>query len=140
MKQKTNALASPFRSVHGKESDKGSNPLESLSEEEPQRRSRMGRRASSNSNGLRVEIPKFKGKFNPNEFLEWLYTIECVFDYKQVAEDKTVKLIALKLRKYASLWWTNLCAKRVRNQKEKIRTWEKIKTKLRSWFLPPSYL
>jgi len=51
-----------------------------------------------------------------------------------------VKLVALKLRKYASLWWTNLLAKRVRQGKGKIRTWEKMKAKLKSRFLPPNYI
>jgi len=33
-----------------------------------------------------------------------------------------------------------LYAKRVRNRKEKIRTWEKMKTKLKARFLPSSYV
>jgi len=65
-----------------------------------------------------------------------LSTVERVFEYKDVPEDKKVKLVAMKVRKYASLWWTNLCAKRTTNQKEKILTWEKTKTKLKAQFLP----
>jgi len=48
--------------------------------------------------------------------------------------------VALKLRKYASLWWTNLLTKRVRQGKEKIRTWDKMKAKLKARFLPPNYI
>ena len=51
-----------------------------------------------------------------------------------------MKLVAHRLRKYASLWWSNLCAKRVRKRKGKIRTWEKMKSKLKDRFLPSSYL
>jgi len=51
-----------------------------------------------------------------------------------------VKVIALKLRKYASLWWTNLLTKRARQGKGKIRTWDKMKTKLKARFLPPKYV
>ena len=36
--------------------------------------------------------------------------------------------------------WNNLCAKRVRNKKSKIRTWEKMKAKLKSGFLSPTYI
>ena len=50
-----------------------------------------------------------------------------------------MKLVALKLQKYASLWWTNLYAKRIRNRKEKIQTWEKVKAKLKARFVPSSY-
>ena len=55
-------------------------------------------------------------------------------------EDKKVKLVALKLWKYASIWWANLVAKRARNGKGKIRTWAKMKDKLKSKFLPSHYI
>jgi len=53
---------------------------------------------------------------------------------------KKVKLVALRLRKCASLWWTNFCAKRAKKRKSKIRTWAKMKSKLKNRFLPPSYV
>ena len=62
-----------------------------------------------------------------------------IFEYKEVS-DKKVKLVALKLQKYTSLWWTNLYAKRVRNRKEKIQKWEKVKAKLKARFVPSSYV
>jgi len=49
-------------------------------------------------------------------------------------------LVALRLRKYACLWRTNLFAKRVRERKAKIIIWEKMKAKLKAWFLPPTYV
>ena len=69
-----------------------------------------------------------------------MHTVERVFEYKDVQEDKKVKLVALRLPKYASLWSTNLCAKRVRERKSKIRTQEKMKSKLKARFLPPTYV
>jgi len=97
-------------------------------------------RFQANSNDFRVEIPEFEGKLDPEDFLDWLHTVERVFEYKDILGDKKVKLIALRLRKYASLWWTNLCAKRVRERKPKIRTWEKMKSKLKARFFPPTYV
>jgi len=44
-----------------------------------------------------------EGRLDPNEFLKWLHTVERVFDYKEIPEDKNVKLIALELNKYVSL-------------------------------------
>jgi len=52
---------------------------------------------------FRVEIPEFEGQLNPDDFLDWLNTAERVFRYKEVRDDKKVKLVALKLRKYASI-------------------------------------
>ena len=48
--------------------------------------------------------------------------------------------MALKLRKYASIWWANLVAKRARKGKAKIRSWEKMRDKLKDKFLPSHYL
>jgi len=63
-------------------------------------------------------------------------SVEC----KEVPDDKKVKLVALKLCKYASIWWSNVVAKRARKGKGKIRSWRKMKEKLRAKFLPPHYL
>jgi len=94
----------------------------------------------ANSNDFRVEIPEYEGKLDPEDFLDWLHTVERLFEFKDVPKEKKVKLVALRLRKYASLWWTNLCAKRVRERKAKIRTWEKMKAKLKARFLCPTYV
>jgi len=90
-------------------------------------------------NDFKVEIPKFEGKLDPDEFLEWLHTVEEVYDYKDIPDGQNVKLVALRLRRYTFLWWTNLCAKKTRNKKGKIRTWEKKKSKLKSSFLPATH-
>jgi len=63
-------------------------------------------------------------------------TIERVFGYKDVSDDKKVKLVALKLYKYASIWWRNVLSKRARKGKGKIRSWRKRKEKLKAKFLP----
>ena len=57
--------------------------------------SERGRRLSTNSNDFRVEIPEFEGKLDPNEFVEWLSTIEQIFEYKEIPRDNKAKLVAL---------------------------------------------
>jgi len=71
---------------------------------------------------LKVDIPEFEGHLDSDLFLDWLWMVERVFDYKDVSEEKKVKLVALKLRKYASIWWANVVAKRARKGKAKIRS------------------
>ena len=46
---------------------------------------------------VRAEITKFKEKLDADESLEWLQTIECLFEYKDVRDDKIVKLVVLIL-------------------------------------------
>ena len=79
----------------------------SSSEEASPRSHRRGRRHTTNFNDFKVDIPGFEGKLDPDDFIEWLQTVERIFDYKEIPDDKKVKIVALKLRKYASLWWTN---------------------------------
>jgi len=66
--------------------------------------------------------------------------VERVFHFKDIPEERKVELVALKLRKYASLWWTNLGGKQVKLRKGTIKTWDKMKAKHKSRFLPASYL
>ncbi|XP_062004566.1 ubiquitin C-terminal hydrolase 12-like [Rosa rugosa] len=63
-----------------------------------------------------------------------------VFDYKDIAEDEQVKLVAIKLTKHASNWWEHLKKQRVREGKSKIRTWTKMKKEMKKKFLPQNYL
>nr|XP_043633544.1 uncharacterized protein LOC122604740 [Erigeron canadensis] len=91
-------------------------------------------------NDIKVDIPEYDGKLDPDEFVEWLRTVERVFDYKNTTEENKVKIFALKLRKYASTWWSNTCLKRERAGKDKIQTWPKMKTKMKQKFLSTYYI
>nr|GEZ98634.1 hypothetical protein [Tanacetum cinerariifolium] len=71
------------------------------------------------SNDIKVEIPEYDGKLDPDEFVEWLRTVECSFDYKATTGENKVKIVDMKLRKYASTWWANTCTKRKRMGKPK---------------------
>jgi len=122
LKQKQKMNEEPIYSNPRRQEQVFSYTLDSSSDEEPLRMPELEPRMQFNSNDFRVEIPEYEGKLDPEEFLDWLHMMERVFEYKDVPEDRKVKLVALRLRKYASLWWTNLCAKRVRERKTKIRT------------------
>ena len=39
------------------------------------------------------------------EFLDWVDSIESYFDWKEVLEERKVKLVGAKLRGPASTWW-----------------------------------
>jgi len=63
----------------------------------------MDPRFQDNSKDFRVEILEFEGKLDPYENLECMHTVDKVFQHKDVPDDKKVKLVALRLRKYAFL-------------------------------------
>uniref|UniRef100_A0A251SVV5 Putative reverse transcriptase domain-containing protein n=1 Tax=Helianthus annuus TaxID=4232 RepID=A0A251SVV5_HELAN len=114
----------------------------SASEDEQEGRPR-GERGGGNrrwDSGIRVDIPEFDGSsLNPEGFIDWLATVEEVFEYKEVPENKRVALIATRLRGRASAWWQQLKLTRNRLGKSRIVTWAKMKKCLRSNFLPHNF-
>lgn len=74
-----------------------------------------------------------------DDFLEWLNTVERVFEFHEPPEAKKVKLVAIKLRRNASFWWENLKKLREREGKRKITTWDKMKKELKRKYLPIDY-
>ncbi|KAI4372778.1 hypothetical protein MLD38_010970 [Melastoma candidum] len=68
-----------------------------------------------------------------------MHTVERIFDYEEVLEDRMVNLAALKLKKYASHWWENTNQQRRREGRDKIRSWTKMKRALTKRFLPDHY-
>jgi len=98
------------------------------------------RSRGGNNLDFKVDIPEFEGQLDLDHFLDWLRMVERVFDYKDVPDEKKVKLVALKLHKYASIWWANVVAKRARKGKAKIHSWDQMRDKLKDKFLPSHYL
>ena len=85
-----------------------------------ERRPRRVRHSKTSSMDFRVEILEFEGQLNLDDFLDWLSTVERAFEYQDIPDDKKVKVIALKLRRYASIWSNNILSKRARKGKGKI--------------------
>nr|GEX55990.1 hypothetical protein [Tanacetum cinerariifolium] len=55
--------------------------------------------------GLKIEIPEFTCKVHPDDFIDRLSTVEQVFDVRDIPGKLKVKLVAIKLRQHASLWF-----------------------------------
>jgi len=102
-------------------------------------RSSRSHRRQTRTSDIKVDIPDFEGKLQPDEFVDWLQIVERVFEYKEVLEEQKVKTVAVKLKKHASIWWENLKREREREGKSKIKTWEKMHRELTRKFLPPHY-
>ncbi|VFQ66153.1 unnamed protein product [Cuscuta campestris] len=54
---------------------------------------------TNETSDFKVDIPTFEGKNDPDEFLEWLETVERIFHFKEISNEKKVKIGALKFRK-----------------------------------------
>ena len=89
--------------------------------------------------GMRTEIPEFHGTLQPEEFIDWLATVEEILEFKEVPDDRRVQLVATRLRGRATAWWQQMKLTRCRLGKSKIVTWEKMKKHLRVAFLPYNF-
>jgi len=63
--------------------------------------------------------------------------VERVSDFKEILEDKNVKLVALNLGSMSLFGGLIYVPKELEKRKDKIRTWEKMKFKLKDCFLLP---
>ncbi|XP_074292223.1 uncharacterized protein LOC141619091 [Silene latifolia] len=89
---------------------------------------------------LKVEIPDFFGSLNPDDLLEYIRDVEKIFEFKNYYNDaKACKVVVLKLKGYASLWYDNLKNQRLREGKEPIKSWSKLKKKLLDKFVTKDY-
>nr|GEW87410.1 reverse transcriptase domain-containing protein [Tanacetum cinerariifolium] len=77
--------------------------------------------------GLKTEIPEFTGKVHPDDFINWLSTVERVFDVRDIPNKLKVKLGAIKLRQHDFLWWDHINKRQRIEWKSKVKTWEKMK-------------
>ena len=102
-----------------------------------------GREAEAFSNrweaGLKIDIPEFHGGLKAEDFLDWLFVVEEVLEFKEVPENKRVPLVATRFRGRAAAWWQQLKVNRARLGKRKIESWDRLKKHLREAFLPHNY-
>ncbi|GJU09767.1 hypothetical protein Tco_1132163 [Tanacetum coccineum] len=68
---------------------------------------------------IKVEILDFSRTLKAKEFVDWLNTVERVFEFKDAPENRKVKWVVIKLKGRASAWWEKLQLMRERTGKQK---------------------
>ena len=54
---------------------------------------------------MHTKILEFHGILRPEEFLDWLATVEKILDFKDIPENKRVPLVATRLYGRATARW-----------------------------------
>ncbi|XP_042386562.1 uncharacterized protein LOC121978260 [Zingiber officinale] len=88
---------------------------------------------------IKLSIPPFQGKNDPDVYIEWERKVELVFDCHNYSEEKKVKLAAVAFTDYAIVWWDQLTLSRCQNRELPIDKWEDMKAVMRRRFVPSHY-
>jgi hypothetical protein len=87
----------------------------------------------------KMDIPMYEGNLDVEEMLDWFRALDKYFDYENVEEDKKVKHVVTRLKGHASLWWDELQADRRCKGKQRIKSWDRMVTKMKAKFIPRYY-
>lgn len=96
-------------------------------------------RGDDNFSGIKMKVPSFQGKSDPEAYLEWEKKMELVFDCRHYSDIQKVKLAVVEFTDYAVIWWDQLVTSRRRTGERPIATWEEMKAVMRKRFVPSHY-
>jgi hypothetical protein len=80
-----------------------------------------------NLGSIKMKIPYFQSRIDPEACLEWEKKIELIFYFHNYSEEKEVKLAVIEFADYAIIWWDQLVTNRRRNRERPIETWGELK-------------
>jgi len=77
-------------------------------------------------------MPPFKGRSDPEAYLEWELKIEHVFSCNNYSVEPKVMLATSEFYDYALIWWNKLQRNRIRDEEPILDTWAKLKRVMRN--------
>ena len=107
------------------------------------RRNGRGRRDRNRGDdsfcGIKMKVPSFQGKSDPEAYLEWEKKMELMFDCHHYSKAQKVKIAIIEFTDYAVIWWDQLVIGRRRNGECPIETWEDMEAVMRKRFVASHY-
>jgi hypothetical protein len=88
---------------------------------------------------IKMKIPSFQCRTDPEVYLEWEKKIDLVFDCHNYSEEKKVKLAVIEFTDYAIIWWDQLVTNRRRNTERPVEMWGELKALMRRRFVPSHF-
>src|SRR3954471_13138901 len=119
--------------------DQLENQQNNTNEEERARRRRMGRPREERLRGIKIKVPTFQGKNDPEAYLEWETKIKQIFACNTYSYVQKVQVAALEFTEYALVWWVKTVKDKRRYDEPAIDTWEEMKRIMRRRFVPFYY-
>ncbi|XP_071918798.1 uncharacterized protein [Coffea arabica] len=104
-----------------------------------QRRPKRNTRAIGDAiKGIKMKIPPFQGKSDPDTYLEWESRVELVFDCNDYTDAQKLRLAVVEFTDYAIVWWEQVVTSR-RCGEPPITTWTELKRLMKKRFVPSHY-
>ena len=89
---------------------------------------------------MKIDLPEFDGlSYDPAKYLEWEGRMEQYFEFKDTPLDQQYKIAKVKLIKSAAVWLEGIQKKRLREERNRINTWGKLKKHMKRRYVPTSY-
>ena len=89
--------------------------------------------------GIKMKIPPFQGKSDPDTYLEWESRVELVFDCNDYTDAQKLRLAVVEFTDYAIVWWEQVVTSRRRCGEPPITTWTELKRLMKKRFVPSHY-
>jgi hypothetical protein len=88
---------------------------------------------------VKMDIPVYEGNLDAEELLDWIRALDIYLDYEDIEEYKKFKHVVTLLKGHAALWWDELQADRCCKGKQKIKSWDRMISKMKAKFIPRDY-
>lgn len=85
------------------------------------------------------DISSYTRSMNPEELIDWITEMDKFFEYEEMEEERKVEFTVTKLKGHVGIWWDGVQIERRRNNKQKIKNWDRMVAKLRGNFLTKFY-
>ncbi|XP_010555985.1 PREDICTED: uncharacterized protein LOC104825361 [Tarenaya hassleriana] len=96
-------------------------------------------RAHRGQNELKLKLPLFLGKVDPEAYLDWERRMDNIYECYSYSERKKVQYAAAQLAENALTWWDREVAERRRGHYAQVETWCEMKNLMRKRFVPPHF-
>ncbi|GAB2237192.1 hypothetical protein Droror1_Dr00027074 [Drosera rotundifolia] len=53
---------------------------------------------------IQVNVPDFEGRLNPDDYCDWIASLEAFFNWKNLCEERKVQYVTTKLKGHALVW------------------------------------
>ena len=100
---------------------------------------RLAQEIDDDLSNLKLTVPKFAGKYNADEYLDWERSMEDFLECHHYSERKKVILATLEFTDYAALWWSQFKGRVQRDEEDPIESWRDLKRIMRKKFVPGTY-